>query len=127
MSALTGTDPAEILADLEGYLSSYPERDQRQKYAHFFLCERAMKYHSEAEDRNRCYFWGVTPFSSLDFFQYATGCPDDQKSSYGLYREFLLRIMPSVAAIEHSGLGVPHHVRAIRHERQRGHAGRREP
>jgi asparagine synthase (glutamine-hydrolysing) len=107
VSALTGLDAADIQADLEDLIAAYPEQDLQQKYVHFIRSERALKWHSEAEDRNRCYFWDVTPFSSLAFFQHATGCPDDQKSSYGLYREFLLRLMPATAEIEHAGLGLP--------------------
>ena len=45
------------------------------------------------------------PFSALPFFALAMQCPDEQKMYYGLYREFLLRLAPGAAGIEHAGMG----------------------
>jgi asparagine synthase (glutamine-hydrolysing) len=72
---------------------------------HFVVCERALKWQSEGEDRNRCYFWSTTPFSGTHFFNYAMGCPDEQKSQFGLYREFLQALSPAAAAVEYAGRG----------------------
>ena len=106
VSALTGLDGAELSSDLEGLLVAYPEQELGQKYVHFLVEERALTWHSEAEDRNRCFFWGVAPFAAIEFFEYALGCPDRQKATYDLYRELLQALVPAVAEIEHAGLGV---------------------
>jgi asparagine synthase (glutamine-hydrolysing) len=106
VSALTALEPADILAELRDHVSSYPERDSIQKYIHFVTYERIFKWLTEGEDRNRCFFWSATPYSGFEFFDSAMHCPDEQKSYYGLYREFLLQLSPTAAAIEHAGTGV---------------------
>ena len=105
VSALTAIEPADIVAELRDHVSSYPERDFVQKYVHFVTCERIFKWLTEGEDRNRCFFWSATPYSSFEFFESAMRCPDEQKSYYGLYREFLLQLSPAATAIEHAGTG----------------------
>lgn len=107
VAALTGLDRAEITDELACHVAAYPEQDCRQKYVHFVTSERAFRWHSEAEDRNRCYFWGSTPFYGLEFFTAAMRCPDDQKADYALYGEFLLQLSPAAAAIPHAGMGAP--------------------
>jgi asparagine synthase (glutamine-hydrolysing) len=105
VSALTALEPADILAELRDHVSSYPEQDWIQKYVHFVTYERIFKWLTEGEDRNRCFFWSATPYSGYEFFDSAMRCPDEQKSYYGLYREFLLQLSPAAAAIEHAGTG----------------------
>ena len=105
VARLTMLSEAEIVSELEDLLHSYPERDLQQKLAHFALSERALKWHSEGEDRDRCYVWTTTPFAGTRHFFAAMSCPDDQKRHYGLFREFLLRLSPGAAAIEHAGIG----------------------
>jgi asparagine synthase (glutamine-hydrolysing) len=105
VGALTGLDPADILAEVRGHISSYPEQDRIQKYVRFVTYERIFKWLAEGEDRNRCFFWSATPYSAFEFFDFAMRCPDEQKSYYGLYREFLLQLSPEAAAIEHAGTG----------------------
>jgi asparagine synthase (glutamine-hydrolysing) len=105
VAALTGLKPAEILGELHDHISSYPERDWTKKYTHFVTYERIFKWLTEGEDRNRCYFWSATPYSAFEFANFAVRCPDEQKSYYGLYREFLLQLSPAAAAIEHAGTG----------------------
>jgi asparagine synthase (glutamine-hydrolysing) len=105
VSALTALDPADILAEVRDHISSYPEQQYIQKYVHFVTYERIFKWLTEGEDRNRCFFWSATPYSAFEFFDAAMRCPDEQKSYYGLYREFLLRLSPEAAAVEHAGTG----------------------
>ena len=105
VAALTGIRRMDILDGLREHISSYPERDWKQKYIHFVTYERIFKWLTEGEDRNRCYFWSATPYSAFEFFNFAVQCPDEQKSYYGLYREFLLQLSPAAAAIEHAGTG----------------------
>lgn len=105
VAALTGVEQSEMIGEIRDHLSSYPEADWRQRYVHFVICERALKWQSEGEDRNRCYFWSATPFSGTRFFNYAMGCPDEQKARFGLYREFLQALSPAAAAVEYAGMG----------------------
>jgi asparagine synthase (glutamine-hydrolysing) len=106
-ASLAGVDPNEIITDISDHINTYPEESSADKYVHFLLYERAFKWLFEGEDRNRFYFWSVTPFYSIEFFQYAMGCPDNQKSSYDLYRHFLTKLSTSVAHIENANWRVP--------------------
>jgi len=63
-------------------------------------------YH-EGEDRNRHFFWSVTPFYALEFFRYALNCPDRDKQTYRLYREFLAELHPAVAGIDYADWQAP--------------------
>jgi asparagine synthase (glutamine-hydrolysing) len=105
VAALTGVKASEIIGEIRDQLSAYPEADWRQRYVHFVICERALRWQSEGEDRNRCYFWSATPFSGARVFNYAMGCPDEQKARFGLYREFLQALSPAAAAVEYAGMG----------------------
>ncbi len=105
--ALTGIPRADIIGELRHHVSAYPEETWGQKYVHFMITERAYKWLFEGEDRNRCYFWSTTPFYGIRFFKYAMRCPDERKSYYGLYREFLRALSPAAAAIEHAGMAAP--------------------
>lgn len=103
VSAITGMEVNEIIEDIENNLSGYPERDLNQKYVHFLLYERAFKWLSEGEDRNRFYFWSVSPFYSIPFFAYAMKCSDKTKLNDNLYRQFLSRLSLKVATIDYVG------------------------
>ena len=88
VSRLTQIPKSEIITELTNHFLSYPEQELSQKYVHFLVFERAFKWLFEGEDRNRCYFWSVTPFYSMHFFNYAMNCSDKQKSKYNLYHQF---------------------------------------
>jgi asparagine synthase (glutamine-hydrolysing) len=105
VASLTGLKATDIVDELQDHISSYPEQDWVQKYVHFTTFERVFKWLCEGEDRNRCYFWNATPYSGIEFFNFAMRCPDEQKYYYGLYREFLLEISPAAAAVPHAGTG----------------------
>lgn len=74
---------------------------------HFLIYERGFKWLFEGEDRNRFYFWSVTPFYSIPFFNYAMNCSDNNKSHYALYREFLLKLSPSASMIDNARYRCP--------------------
>jgi asparagine synthase (glutamine-hydrolysing) len=107
VAALTGVKESDMIGAIRDCLSSYPEEDWCRRYVHFIICERGLKWQSEGEDRNRCYFWSTTPFSAVRVFDYAMACPDEQKSQFGLYREFLQALSPVAAAVEYAGVGAP--------------------
>jgi asparagine synthase (glutamine-hydrolysing) len=107
VAALTRLAGQDIAAELAGRLASYPEMAPDRKYKHFFCLEVATKMYHEGEDRNRHFFWSVTPFYSLEFFHYALNCPDRNKQGYRLYREFLAQLHPAVAGIDYADWQAP--------------------
>ena len=107
VSALTQLKPTEIIGELNRHIESYPEQDWAQKCVHFSTFERIFKWLCEGEDRNRNYFWNATPYSGIEFFNFASHCPDEQKSYYALYREFLTELSPAATAVPHAGTGAP--------------------
>jgi asparagine synthase (glutamine-hydrolysing) len=107
VAALTRLTSQDIKAELADHLAAYPETAPDRKYKHFFCLEVATKMYHEGEDRNRHFFWSVTPFYSLEFFRYALNCPDRDKQRYRLYREFLAQLHPSVAGINYADWQAP--------------------
>ena len=106
-ASLTRLQEDDIVEEIRRHVATYPEESLAQKYIHFLIYERGFKWLFEGEDRNRFYFWSVTPFYALEFFKYAMGCPDEQKANYGLYRQFLLRLSPPASQIDNSHWSLP--------------------
>ncbi len=106
VAGLTGVRTNDIMAELEGLMSSYPERSANQKYVHHIHYERGMRWLFEGEDCNRCHFWCSTPFYSLPFFRAAMNCPDKQKKNHRLYREFLGQLSPMAIRVADANRGV---------------------
>jgi asparagine synthase (glutamine-hydrolysing) len=67
----------------------------------------AVKQYNEGEDRNRQYFWSVSPFYAPPFFAYALGCPDHQKLGLRLYQKFLEILSPGLDRIPYANWGAP--------------------
>lgn len=103
VAAITNIPENEIIDGIKNNLSTYPEKALSQKYVHFLIYERAFKWFFEGEDRNRFYFWSVTPFNSIPFFDYAMKCPDKIKSYDTLYQAFMSRLSPSIATVDYVG------------------------
>jgi asparagine synthase (glutamine-hydrolysing) len=99
VAALTRTCVEEIVGEVRNYVMGFPENDLNQKYVHFLLSERVFKYLFEGEDRNRCFFWSVTPFYSMPFFRYAIACPDEQKERFALHRAMLLALSAAACSV----------------------------
>jgi len=105
VASLIQIKESEIVDEIRNILSSYPEENFSQKLVHYLFFESNAKLSFEIEDINRFYFWSVAPFYSIPFFEYIMNCPDKHKSKHDLYREFLLKISPSVAEIKNSNWG----------------------
>ena len=107
VAALTRLAGQDIKEELAEHLASYPETTPARKYKHFFCLEVATKMYHEGEDRNRHFFWSVTPFYSFEFFHYALNCSDRDKQGYRLYREFLAQLHPAVGGIDYANWQAP--------------------
>jgi asparagine synthase (glutamine-hydrolysing) len=107
VAALTRLAGQDIKAELAEHLASYPETAPDRKYKHFFCLEVATKMYHEGEDRNRHFFWSVTPFYAFKFFHYAMNCPERDKQGYRLYREFLAQLHPAVGSIDYADWQAP--------------------
>ncbi|HMA75771.1 MAG TPA: hypothetical protein VKO43_00515 [Candidatus Krumholzibacteriaceae bacterium] len=104
-AAVTGIRENDIIAEIREELAAYPERGMDGKYVHFIINQRNLKWTSEGEDRNRFYFWTVSPFNSIHFFNFVMNCPDKHKAKYKLYREFLLKLSPEASAVRNANWG----------------------
>jgi asparagine synthase (glutamine-hydrolysing) len=101
-AALTRLPPREILGETAAYLATYPETTLARKYKHFFSLGMATRMYHEGEDRNRHFFWSVSPFYAYDFFHYALNCPDKDKKAYRFYLEFLGQLHPQVGGVAYA-------------------------
>jgi asparagine synthase (glutamine-hydrolysing) len=100
VAAMTQITERQIVEELKRILTSYPENSLDQKFVHFFLYEAIFNDLFESEDRNRAYFWSVSPYYSIPFFDCAMSCSDNSKSYARLQKRFILKISPLAAAIE---------------------------
>jgi asparagine synthase (glutamine-hydrolysing) len=96
VASLLSMSPDMIRGQLKSVLGSFPERSLEQRYVHFVLAGRIMKWHYEGMDRNRCFFWLCAPLEFTQVFDYAMNCPEEQKTNYKLYRELLMRLCPQL-------------------------------
>ena len=100
VAAITQIKEGQIVEELRKILSSYPEKKLDQKFVHFMMYEAVFNDLFESEDRNRAYFWSVSPYYSVPFFDYAMSCSDGIKSHSRLQKKFLVTLSPSAAAID---------------------------
>lgn len=103
VSTLTAIYTDDIVDEIRRNVLSYPETDWNAKWLHFRIFERGFKWTFEGEDRNRFFFWSAAPFYSIRFFEYAMNCPDEQKTRYVLYRDFLSRLSRRASRIPDEG------------------------
>ena len=89
-------DMGEFRSHLKNHFMSYPEENFLNNYVHFMIFERGMRWLFEGEDRNRFFFWSITPFYSLPFFQYAMSIPEKRKTDYRFYKAFLEKLHPEI-------------------------------
>lgn len=106
-AALSGMPADSLMDDLMSLLDGYPEGELKNKYVHFLLYEENVNRCFEGEDRNRFFFWSITPFYSIPFFTYALNTPDHRVSRYALCREFLRLLQPRIASVDYARWSVP--------------------
>jgi asparagine synthase (glutamine-hydrolysing) len=69
------------------------------------LFERGFKWLFEGEDRNRQFFWSVSPFYGREPFRLAMDCPSRLKARYALYRRFMESLSPELIDVESTTCG----------------------
>jgi len=77
----------DIFDYLTDYFSSYEEKNIYKKYVHFKF-EKDYKWAGEGEDRNRFFFWSITPFYYFPLYQYTLSINENKKDTL-LFRNFL--------------------------------------
>lgn len=106
-AAVADIAPDRLRESIHDRLRSYPESEPSEKYTHFLYRERGFNLLHHGEDRNRYYFWSVSPFYSLPVFQYAINCPEEQKSQRALYKAHLGELAPELLEFEYADFGTP--------------------
>ncbi|GBD88591.1 putative asparagine synthetase [glutamine-hydrolyzing] [bacterium BMS3Abin03] len=102
--ALTKTKKTELFNDLKELVLSFPENDLKQKYIHFRIHEKPFKYAYQGEDRHRNYFWSVSPFWSIQFFNYIMNCSDESKIRHKTFRRLLQSYSPEVTDLNYTNI-----------------------
>ncbi|MFC4551998.1 MULTISPECIES: hypothetical protein [Halorussus] len=120
-AAIAGLDPEALVDAVETRLASYPESSYQGKYVHFLVRERGINWLNHGEDRNRYYFWSVSPFYSPRFFRYAMGVPAAQKTGSKLQAAFLDELDPALCAVDDANYGAP--VTSLEHRAKQFAAG----
>ncbi|AQL44654.1 hypothetical protein BV210_17975 (plasmid) [Halorientalis sp. IM1011] len=103
-AAIAGVPEERLRASVRDRFEQYPESDHRDAYVHFLVRERGMNWLYQGEDRNRYYYWSVSPFYSQSFFRAAMQCPPDQKGPE-FYQRFLRQFAPELVDIEYVNFG----------------------
>ena len=106
-ASVANVSAADLRDSIEERLDAYPELSTAQQYVHFLVYERGINYLNHGEDRNRYFFWSVSPFYSRPVFEYAMRCPDEQKGNRRLYRAFLEAFAPALVDEEYPNFGAP--------------------
>jgi asparagine synthase (glutamine-hydrolysing) len=99
---LTNIKMEEIFEDLKELLLSFPETDLKQKYIHFRVNEKPFKFAYQGEDRHRNYFWNVSPFWSIQFFNYLMNCSDESKLRHRTFRALIQSYSKEVMDLEYT-------------------------
>lgn len=95
----------EMRQHLRAHIATYPERDPYDRYIHFKF-EKDYKWAGPGEDRNRLFFWTITPFYSRGFF--STACAiDEHKKNTLFFRNFLYSLDPRTCMVDYYNTGMP--------------------
>ena len=75
------------------------------KYLHFKF-EKDYKWAGPGEDRNRLFFWTITPFYSRGFFNTAYAIDEHEKNTF-FFRNFLYALDPRTCIVGNYNTGMP--------------------
>lgn len=106
-ATLVGLKPKDLQESIRAHLLSYPEKNWRQKYTHFWMYERAFNWLFENEDRNRLYFWSTTPYYGIEYYLYSMNVNDSQKAFRILHRDIIKAMNPPLADVPDENIGLP--------------------
>lgn len=104
---VAGIPEHRLVDSIRDRLRSYPETDPAAMYVHFLVRERGMNWLFHGEDRNRYYYWSVSPFYAWPVFWFAMGIPASQKSAGRLQKRFLSELAPELLDVEYVNFGAP--------------------
>lgn len=104
---ITGINYNDFCNELFNILNNYSEKIIANKYVRFVIFGRGLKWLFEGEDRNRYWFWSITPFYSQPFFNYSMMLPDRVKENYALQKQLLVKLSPEAAAINNAFWKLP--------------------
>ena len=105
VAAATGVPVARLRDAVAARLATYPERSATQRWVHFLFAERAVKWLFEGEDRNRAWFWHVTPFYAPGVFELAMRVPDADKADHRLRYAVLAALAPEIHDLPNASIG----------------------
>ena len=106
-SKITKLKEADLKELLIEVIRSYPEKNLNYKYVHSVFSERVTNWLFEGEDRNRNFFWSVTPFYSTQFFLESMKLPDKLKRWNNLYNKILENLNNDLNKIVYANLKWP--------------------
>jgi len=98
-------DESEIAARIEKRLKAFPEGDIYKKYLRF-RHEFDVRYASGGEDRNRFFFWTISPYFAPSFFGYVMSLDENRKDTR-LFRDFLYAIDPNTCEAMYYNFSLP--------------------
>jgi asparagine synthase (glutamine-hydrolysing) len=84
--------------------NGYAEKQPEDKYAHFKLFSRPLRFTLVGEDRTRFYMWLAAPFWDLGIVRFVLRIPDRIKRNFKLYAAFLQELHPKAAAVPYSNI-----------------------
>jgi len=104
---LLGLDKSRLEKIITTEIEGYPEEDVQDKYAHFKVFSRGVRFVLEGEDRGRFHFWTLAPFWNVMLLRRSLMLPDHYKARYRLYIKFFEYIDKRALEAKYSNTGLP--------------------
>lgn len=95
----------EMRQHLTKHIATYPEKNPYTKYLRFKF-ELDYRWAGVGEDRNRLFFWTITPFYSKDFFSTAYAIEENRKNTL-FFRNFLYSLDPRTCVVDYYNIKMP--------------------
>lgn len=105
VGAMLHVPEEEMMEHLRGHIATYPERDPYGKYIHF-KTEMDIRFTGMGEDRNRAFFWIVTPFYTKPFVTTVRRIGERSKNTL-LFRDFLHALDPRTCVVPYFNNKLP--------------------